>query len=46
MTLKTLTTVTLLTELMLAQRTNNANGVGSLLEMGLDELALEAERGG
>ena len=46
MTLKTLTTVTLLKELMLAQRTNNAKGVGSLLEMSLDELALEAERGG
>ena len=46
MTLETLTTVTLLTELMLTQRTNNAKGVGSLLEMSLDELALEAERGG
>ena len=46
MTLETLTTFTLLRELMLAQRTNNAKGVGTLLEMSLDELALEAGRGG
>ena len=46
MTLETMTTVTLLRELMLAQRTNNAKGVGTLLEMSLDELALEAGRDG
>ena len=41
MTLETLTTVTLLTELLLALRANDAKGFRTLLEMGLDELGLE-----
>ena len=40
MTLETLTTVTLLTELMLALRANDPKGFRTLLEMGLDELGL------
>ena len=41
MTLETLTTVTLLTELLLALRANDPNGFRTLLEMGLDELGLD-----
>jgi len=37
----TLTTVTLLTELLLALRENNADGFKLLLGMGLQELGLE-----
>ena len=37
----TLTTVTLLTELLLALRKNNADGFKLLLGMGLQELGLE-----
>ena len=40
MTLETLTTVTLMTELMLALRANDPKGFRTLLEMGLDELRL------
>ena len=40
MTLETLTTVTLLTELLHALRANDAKGFRRLLEMGLDELGL------
>ena len=40
MTLETLTTVTLLTELLLALRANDPKGFRTLLEMGLDELRL------
>ncbi|QNI49079.1 hypothetical protein [Synechococcus sp. A15-60] len=40
MTLETLTTVTLLTELLLALRANDPNGIRTLLDMGLDELGL------
>ena len=40
MTLETLTTITLLTELLLALRANDAKGFRTLLEMGLDELGL------
>ena len=40
MTLETLTTVTLLTELMLALRANDPKRFRTLLEMGLDELRL------
>jgi len=38
MTLETLTTVTLLTELMLAVRANDSKEFRTLLEMRLDEL--------
>ena len=38
MTLETLTNVTLLTELLLASRANDAKGFRTLLEMGLEEL--------
>ena len=38
MTLETLTSVTLLTELLLALRANDPKGFRSLLEMGLEEL--------
>ena len=41
MTLETLTTVTLLTELLLALRANDPKGFRTLLEMGLDELGLD-----
>ena len=41
MTLETLTTVTLLMELLLALRANDPNGVRTLLEMGLNELGLD-----
>ena len=41
MTLETLTTVTLLTELLLALRANDPRVFRTLLEMGLDELGLE-----
>ena len=41
MTLETLTTVTLLTELLLALRANDPNGFRTLLEMGLEELGLD-----
>ena len=41
MTLETLTTITLLTELLLALRANDAKGFRTLLEMGLEELGLE-----
>ena len=41
MTLETLTTVTLLTELLLALRANDPNGFRTLLEMCLDELGLD-----
>ena len=37
----TLTTVTLLTELLLALRENNADGFKHLLNLGLQELGLE-----
>ena len=40
MTLETLTTITLLTELLLALRANDPKGFRTLLEMGLDELGL------
>ena len=40
MTLETLTTITLLTELLLALRANDPDGFRTLLEMGLDELGL------
>ena len=40
MTLETLTTVTLLTEMLLALRANDPKGFRTLLEMGLDELGL------
>ena len=40
MTLETLTTVTWLTELLLALRANDPKGFKTLLEMGLDELGL------
>ena len=58
MTLETLTTITLLTELLLALRASDPKGFRTLLEMGLDELGLDvldeltgpsgatAERGG
>jgi len=36
-----LKTVTLLAELVLALRANDANGASVLLEMGLDELGLD-----
>ena len=42
MTLETLTTVTLLTELLLALRANDPKGFRRLLEMGLDKLGLDA----
>ena len=42
MTLETLTTVTLLTKLLLALRANDPKGFRRLLEMGLDELGLDA----
>ena len=41
MTLETLTTITLLTELLLALRANDPKGFRTLLEMGLDELGLD-----
>ena len=41
MTLETLTTVTLLTELLLALRANDPNGFRTLLEMGPKELGLD-----
>ena len=41
MTLETLTTVTLLTELLIALRANDSKGFRTLLEMGLDELGLD-----
>ena len=41
MTLETLTTVTLLTELLLALRANDAKGFRRLLEMCLEELGLD-----
>ena len=41
MTLETLTTVTLLTELLLALRANDPDGFRALLEMGLKELGLD-----
>ena len=41
MTLETLTTVTLLTELLLALRASDPKGFRTLLEMGLDELGLD-----
>ena len=41
MTLETLTTVTLLTELLLALRANDPNGFRTLLEMGLKELGFD-----
>jgi len=41
MTLETLTTVTLLTELLLALRANDPKGFRTLLEMGLEELGLD-----
>ena len=41
MTLETLTTVTLLTELLLALRANDPRSFRSLLEMGLNQLGLE-----
>ena len=41
MTLETLTTVTLLTELLHALRANDPKGFRPLLEMGLDELGLD-----
>ena len=41
MTLETLTTITLLTELLHALRANDPDGFMALLEMGLDELGLE-----
>ncbi len=41
MTLETLTTVTLLTELLLALRANDPKGFKTLLEMGMDELGLD-----
>ena len=41
MTLETLTTVTLLTELLLALRANDPKGFKTLLEMGLKELGLD-----
>ena len=41
MTLETLTTVTLLTELLLALRANDAKEFRTLLEMSLEELGLE-----
>jgi len=41
MTLETLTTVTLLTELLIALRANDPKGFRTLLEMGLDELGLD-----
>ena len=40
MTLETLTTVTLLTELLLSLRANDPKGFRRLLEMGLDELGI------
>ena len=40
MILETLTTITLLTELLLALRANDPKGFRTLLEMGLDELGL------
>ena len=40
-TLETLTTVTLLTELLLALRANDPNGFRTLLEMGLKGLGLD-----
>ena len=41
MTLETLTTVTLLTELLLALRANGPRSFRSLLEMGLNQLGME-----
>ena len=41
MPLETLTTVTLLTELLLALRANDADGFKRLLNLGLQELGLE-----
>jgi len=41
MTLETLTTVMVLTELLLALRANDPKGFRTLLEMGLDELGLD-----
>ena len=41
MTLETLTTVTLLMELLLALRSNDAGAFKHLLNLGLDELGLE-----
>ena len=41
MTLETLTTITLLTELLLALRANDPNGFRTLLEMGLKELGFD-----
>ena len=40
MTLETLTTITLLTELLLALRANDPQIFRTLLEMGLEELGL------
>ena len=40
MTLETLTTITLLTELLVALRANEPKGFRALLEMGLEELGL------
>ena len=41
MKLETLTTITLLTELLLALRASDPDGFRTLLEMGLNELGLE-----
>ena len=41
MPLHALTTVTLLTELLLTLRANNADGFKQLLNLGLDELGLD-----
>ena len=41
MTLETLTTVMVLTELLLALRANDPKGFRTLLEMGLNELGLD-----
>ena len=41
MTLETLTTITLLTELLLALRANDPKGFRTLLEMELEELGLD-----
>ena len=43
MTLETLTTITLLTELLLALRANDPTGFRALLEMGLKELGLNIQ---
>ena len=43
MTLETLTTITLLTELLLALRANDPKEIGTLVEMGLEELGLDIQ---